>query len=90
MAFHKAVDRDKLFRPPFRIDFLCVAIFVFSDHVRPNRIGEVDDGIAPFCKFHAHEGFSGAWRTCDAAHHNELITVTNRSFSQSSPTLTRI
>jgi hypothetical protein len=34
--------------------------------------------------------FPGTGRAGDAAHHSALITCRNRSFSQSSPTLTRI
>jgi hypothetical protein len=41
-------------------------------------------------KFVADHRFPGTGRSRDTAHHSEFITCTNRSFSQSSPTLTRI
>jgi hypothetical protein len=40
-------------------------------------------------KFIADHRFSGTGRSRDAAHHSAFITCTKRSFSQSSPMLTR-
>jgi hypothetical protein len=49
----------------------------------------VDNPMSPAGQFVADHRFPGTGRSRDAAHHSAFITCTKRSFSQSSPMLTR-
>ena len=67
-----------------------VALCIIARNVGSYGISEVDNGMPPPAKLIADERFAGAGGARDTTHHNLLISPMNNSFSQSSPTLTRI
>ena len=90
VPLHEPVHGSEFPRPAIRVNDLGVPFLVIADNVRPDRGSEVDDLMPAVSEFLANQGFSGTGCSRDAAHHNAFIPCTNRSFSQSSPMLTRM
>src|SRR5512136_690135 len=76
--------------PALLVDDRRIPLRVPADGIVPDRIGEMNHGISPAGELLRRRRFSGAGSPGDPAHHGRLISVMNRSFSQSSPTLTRM
>ena len=90
MPLDKAIHRNKFVCPSLDVDDPGIPLLVHTGHVRFYRVGEMDHGMTPAGQLGPDQGLTRARRPGNAAHHSALITCRNRSFSQSSPMLTRM